>query len=182
MLGVPYFLGFAVLVAAVAAAFDWRTGHIPNWLTLGPLCAAPVAHAGYYFAIGRSSDALQAGAFSVLGAVVCGAVPLLFYRQGAIGGGDVKLLAALGAICRPMLGLELQFYAYMAAAVFAPARLAYDGKLMRVMGNTFALVANPFLPKHRRREITPEMMTWLRFAPAIFAGTAGTAAMHWGAR
>src|SRR5688572_13604449 len=124
MLGVPYFLGFAVLVAAVAAAFDWRTGNIPNWLTLGPLCAAPVAHAGYHLAIGRSAEALHAAGFSVLGAAVCGVVPWLFFRQGAIGGGDVKLLAALGAICRPMLGLELQFYAYIAAAVFAPARLA----------------------------------------------------------
>ena len=54
--------------------------------------------------------------------------------------------------------------------------------IRRKLENTVALVANPFLPKHKRREITPEMMTSLRFGPAIFVGTCGTAMLHWGAR
>ena len=31
-----WFLGAAVAIAAVAAWVDYRTGHIPNWLTFGP--------------------------------------------------------------------------------------------------------------------------------------------------
>ena len=44
MVGGPYFLMAAVLIAAIAAWFDWRSGEMPNVVTLGPLIAAPVAH------------------------------------------------------------------------------------------------------------------------------------------
>ena len=179
MLGAPYFLGFAVLVTAIAAAIDWRTGHIPNWLTLVPLALAPFAHVGIFVATGRADQALAQGGFSVIGAAVCALVPLALFRAGGLGGGDVKLFAAIGAICRPMLGIEAQFYAFLAAALLAPARLAYEGKLLKVLANTMALVANPFLPKERRREITPEMLTWQGLGPAIFVGTSFTALMHW---
>jgi prepilin peptidase CpaA len=179
MLGASYFLGFAVLVAAIAAAFDWRTGHIPNWVTLVPLGLAPLAHAGVFIVNDRAGQALAAGGFSVLGAALCALVPVFLYRAGGLGGGDVKLFAAIGAICRPMIGIEAQFYGFIAAALFAPARLAYEGKLLKVLANTVALVANPFLPKERRREITPEMLTWQGLGPAIFVGTCATALMHW---
>src|SRR5262245_61584473 len=106
MLGAPYFLAFAVAVAAIAAWFDWRTGHIPNWLTLGPLGGAIVAHFVLAAASGRSSFALEAAGFSVLGALTCALVPVLLFRVGAMGGGDVKLLAAIGAMCRPLVGVE----------------------------------------------------------------------------
>jgi prepilin peptidase CpaA len=174
-----WFLVSAVVVAAVAAWFDWRTGHIPNWVTLGPLCIAPIA----YFAVQAFAApfrvAIEAMGVSVLGAAVSALVPLMLYRAGAIGGGDVKLLAALGAIFRPLVGIEAEFYAFLAAALIAPARLAYEGKLMRVLGNTLTLALNPFRPKERRRQITPEMMTSIRFGPAIFLGACAAAIVNW---
>ncbi len=180
MLGGPWFLLAATLVAALAAWFDWRTGEMPNWLTLGPLLAAPVAHGVAASIAAHTFEAgAQAAGFSVLGAAVCAAIPLALYRASAIGGGDVKLFAALGAILRTLIGVEAQFYACIAACVLAFGRLAYEGKLFRVLGNTVMLVVNPFLPRSRRREITPEMMTWARFGPAIFLGTAAAAALHW---
>lgn len=179
MLGVPYFLAAAVLVAAIAAWFDWRTGEIPNWVSLGPLVAAPIAHFAVYLATGHSQQAIQAAGFSVLGAAACALVPMALYRVGAIGGGDVKLLAAIGAICRPMVGIEAEFYAILAAALIAPARLAYEGKLLRVLGNTLSLALNPFRPKDKRKELTPEMMTTMRFGPAIFLGTCVAAVVNW---
>ena len=179
MLGAPYFLATAVLVAAVAAWYDWRTGHIPNWVSLPPLAVAPVAHLGASVVTGQSQEAVQAAGFSILGAGVCALVPLVLYRAGAIGGGDVKLLAAIGALCRPKIGIEAEFYAFMAAAIIAPARLAYEGKLFRVLGNAITILVNPFRPKERRKQITPEMMTSVRFGPAIFAGTLGAAIVYW---
>lgn len=180
MLGVPYFLAFAVAVAAIAAWFDWRTGHIPDWVTLGPLAIAPLAHLALHLAQTRLlQPGIEAAGFSVLGAVACACVPLMLYRAGAIGGGDIKLLAAIGAILRPLAGVEAEFYAFVAGAVFAPARLAYDGKLSRGIANTLALALNPILPKHRRREISPDMLTSLRFGPAIFVGTCCAALTNW---
>jgi prepilin peptidase CpaA len=197
---VAHIFGFALAVTAIGAWYDWRTGHIPNWLTLGALGVAIVAHGGYAFATVSPSAAsasaasasaasasaassaraaFEAAGLSLLGAAICALIPLLLYRMDAIGGGDVKLLAALGAILRPMLGIEAELYGFLAAAIIAPAWLAYEGKLGAVLANTLAIVKNPFLPKTKRREIPPEMLTSIRFGPGVFVGTCGAAAMHW---
>jgi prepilin peptidase CpaA len=178
-----YLFGFAIAVSAIGAAYDWRTGHIPNWLTLGALAVGIVGH-GFLGAslTGKPIDGLSGAGYAVLGAAVCAAIPLFLYRMGAIGGGDVKLLAAIGAILRPMMGVEAELYGFVAAAIAAPGWLAYHGKLGAVLGNTIALVKNPFLPEERRRDIPPEMLTSVRFGPAIFVGTCGAAMMHWSGR
>jgi prepilin peptidase CpaA len=176
----PYFLLAAAIVALLAAWTDWRTGHMPNGLTLGPLAVAPVAHAvAAGIAAHAFRPAVEAAGFSVLGAIACAASPLALYRASAIGGGDVKLFAALGALLRTLIGVEAQFYAFIAASVLSLGALAYQGKLFRVLGNTLTLALNPLLPRDKRREITPEMMTWARFGPAIFVGTAAAAILHW---
>lgn len=175
------FLIAAVVVTAVGGALDLRTGHIPNTLSLGALAAALVAHAVVGSLESGSSGAVTAFGAAALGALLCGLAPLLLFSLGAMGGGDVKLLGALGAICLPMVGLEAELYGFVAAALFAPVRLAYDGKLLRTLGNTLALVTNPLRPKAKRRSLPPEMMAQMRFGPAIFAGTLGAALVSWGA-
>ena len=42
-----------------------------------------------------------------------------------------------------------------------------------------SLVINPFLPKARRRQIAPEMLTELRFGPAAAAGTLIGVLVNW---
>ena len=104
-----YFLGAAVVVALLAAVIDWRTGEIPNWLTLGPLLGGVIGHTAYDAAHGASaSDAVQSGGAALFGALACAVIPLILYRQDAIGGGDVKLLAGLGAILGWRNGLEAE--------------------------------------------------------------------------
>lgn len=179
MFGELYFLLAAVLVTGLAAWFDWRTGEIPNWLTLGPLVVAPVAHG----VMGLTREGWSAAGLGVLlsflGVITCGLIPLLLYRSGAIGGGDVKLLGALGAILRPFIGIETEMYAFIVAALYAPVRLAYEGKLLRTLGNTVWLVRNVFVPKNKRRELSTEMMSQLRFGPSVFVATLVVVVLHW---
>src|SRR5262245_56124026 len=125
----PIFLLFAVVVSAIAAWTDWRTGKIPNRLTLGVLVRAPIAHFAAAILLGRPERAIEAAGMSVVGAAACGVVPLFMYRAGGICGGDVKLLDALGAICLPTLGIELQVFAFLGATFYAMGALAYQGKL-----------------------------------------------------
>jgi len=174
------FLVIAVIVTGIAAWTDWRTGSIPNWLTFGTLALAPVAHvAKSLIRHATLSDALSSGGYSLVGGFVCGLLPLLLYRRGGIGGGDVKLFAALGALLRTMVGIEAEFYCFMAAALIAPAHLAYEGKLFRTLKNTALLVVNPFLPPEKKRIVEQEAMSWIRLGPAIFFGTVLTAALYW---
>ena len=78
-----------------------------------------------------------------------------------------------------MLGVEVELYAFVALAIVAPGKLAYDGKLGAVLGNTLAIAKNPFLPKERRRNVPAEMLTPVIFGPAAFVGACLAALMHW---
>ena len=99
----------AVVVSLGAAISDARSGTIPNSLTLPPLLLAPVLYGAF---LGHE----QAGK-SVAAALLSGFVPYLLFRRDAMGGGDVKLFAALGAVVgfAPMTGLRIQWVAFAAA-------------------------------------------------------------------
>ena len=170
----------AIAVAAIAAIFDWRKGEIPNWLTLPAMAFGPVLHLARFKAANEATEfTLYEGAFSIGGAALCAVVPLLLFRQGALGGGDVKLFIALGALMQPVLGVEVQMYAFFAGAILAPARLAYEGKLLATIKNSFTIGANFFLPKSRQKSVDAAALSWFRMGPAILVGTVLTAYLHW---
>jgi prepilin peptidase CpaA len=172
------FLVIALVVSAVAAIWDMRTGRMPNWLTLGGIAAGVFGHLVQSWLAGGFRAGLTSAAWSIGGAVFCALAPLVLYWKGGMGGGDLKLFAAIGALCHPMLGIECQVYALAVAALLAPARLAYDGRLFAVLAGSLALLVNPLLPRARRRGVPPEMLTWFRLGPAIFGGTLLTLLAH----
>ena len=155
--------GAAFLIAAIAAVTDARTGHIPNWLTLPALVIGPILN-------GLNDGAWGLG-LSVAAIFLCGLIPYVLFRRKAMGGGDVKLLAAIGALAGPSIGIEVQLTALFVAAIYALGRLAWKGKLLRTLRNTFFLGVNPVLPRRWRRHIAPELMEAVRLGVPIFAGT-----------
>lgn len=107
---------FLGVLTTIAAATDAATGRIPNSLTLpslvlAPLVAAPLA-------------GLPAAGGALGGIVACGAAPLVLHRTGACGGGDVKLLAALGGFAGAGVGLEIQLVGLSLACLYGLARRA----------------------------------------------------------
>lgn len=173
------FLYVAAGVAAAACATDLKTGKIPNALTLPVLALAPIARFAYAQKLGLShDDAVLEGAFSVVGAVVAAMVPATLYRKSAIGAGDVKLFAALGALAQPALGLEILTWAFVAAILIAPVSLIYQGKLLSTLKNVSTLAMNSVRPASARREVAAETMTWLKMGPAILAATVVTLVLH----
>jgi prepilin peptidase CpaA len=160
-----------IVLTAVAAVFDARTGHIPNWITLPPLVLAPLVWLAYG-GLWRTDRGLTSNFIgSLVSMFLCALVPLLLFRMKAIGAGDVKLFAAIGALVLMDTGIQALFYSFCAGALFALARLAWEGKLLRTLANTLFLAVNPMLPKKYRRPIARELMTKMRFAVAIFVGT-----------
>jgi len=174
-----------LLFTALTGFVDYRSGHIPNRLVAVGALIGLVAHFWVHFALIRqpgqpSSELLQAAVVNVVvGVVGCAAVPLLLFRVNAMGGGDVKLLACLGVWAGPILGLQVELYAFVLAAIYAPARLAYQGELFRLLGNSAILLKNPFLPKTQRKEVPQELLTELRFGPAVFVATALVTLARW---
>jgi len=178
----------SVPLTARAALTDVRTGLIPNRLVLFGLIAGCVLRAALFAALRVDGYSSLAGALlgSVVGLCVCGAAPYLLFRLGAMGGGDVKLLGAVGAGVGPALGIRIELFAFILAALYVLARLAWEGRLAALVSSTVALVARPFLPAARpswpaalRDAPSNDASSALRFAPAIFAATLLVAAECW---
>jgi prepilin signal peptidase PulO-like enzyme (type II secretory pathway) len=117
----------------IAAIVDIQRKMIPDWLTLPGLAWALVASA--FFGWPRLSDAL-------LGVILCGGALLLFalISRGSIGGGDVKLMAMIGASLGWRWGFGVLAFAQLAAAGLAICLL-----ITRRKGRKDALPFGPFL-------------------------------------
>ena len=60
---------------------------------------------------------------------------------------------------------------FVVAGIYALGRLAWQGKLLRTLGNSLYMGMNPLLPQRLRKPISPELLHTLRLGGAIFAGT-----------
>jgi len=164
-----------LLLSLLAALWDLRTGAIPNLLVAaGFVLAFPLHGAVLLSRVPGPTPAalLEALGAIVGGALVCGAAPFVLWRLNAMGGGDVKLLSAVGALAGPMVGIEIELYSFVLIALYACARLAYQGQLLRLLGSSIALAMNPLLPEARRRSVPPALLTSLRFGPSVLAASA----------
>lgn len=110
----------ALAAALLAAVSDYRTGRIPNLLTLPLLVAAQLTH----LILAGPAALLH----STVGVLVCGMPGYFLFHRGAVGGGDVKLFAALGALLGAGTGLEVQLVAFMIVAGYALLRTAWCGR------------------------------------------------------
>jgi prepilin peptidase CpaA len=95
-----------VLIAAlIAAVTDVWKFKVYNALTL-PLMAGGLLYHGVAGGPAALAD-------SALGLLFGFAILLMFYAMGAMGSGDVKLMAAIGA----WLGMPMTFYVFIASAL-----------------------------------------------------------------
>ncbi len=165
-------MSLALGVATTAALCDWRRGEIPNWLTLPPIVVAPFAY-GLAFGIEYALHSFAAAFLSAL-------VPYLLFRRGAMGGGDVKVFGALGAITGfdLLVGLEIQLGALAVALMLACGALAWKGALLATLGNALTQALDPLLPNRWRREPCDALSTPVRMGGAIFLATGIFAAPH----
>src|SRR5436190_5858074 len=118
----------------VSAVVDMRTRRVPNPLTMG------IAAAGLGFAATRLSDLTIAGA--ALGWTVGLGLMLLPYVFGAMGGGDLKLFAALGTFLGPRPTVQAFLYTLLAGGALAVVVALQRRRLQETMHNAAALVAS----------------------------------------
>jgi prepilin peptidase CpaA len=164
----PFTISFGIGIL-VAAACDLRARRIPNALNLAilacGLCARGVA--------GASIVEGLAGALS-------GFVPLfLLHRMGWIGGGDVKLGAALGAWLGPLPALWAVLGGLAGGGILAGAVLLFGGRALRAEValnlKTSALALRlPDAPRRARGKLVPMAIAlgaaaWVVFARGGFA-------------
>lgn len=118
-------LAGAGALALLSAAFvlDVRYMLIPNRLTVSSLAAGSVFHA--------LTGGLQGFAFALSGAAAGFAVLLLLYGVKAVGAGDVKLFAALGAWIGPSDVWQCAVYAVLIAGAYGIVLLTLQRPFVR---------------------------------------------------
>jgi len=121
MFHLPKSLPAIVLVVFVtlAAITDLRSHRIPNWMTV------PAALAG--LAMNIAFTGVMGAANSVLGLFAGMAIFLPLYLARGFGGGDVKAMAAIGAIVGPKAALVTAMWILIAGGISATVLLTALG-------------------------------------------------------
>ena len=147
----PHYSAIRILVAVIvvaAAATDLRSRRIPNWLTLSGVCAGLLlnwAISGLH-GIGTavSGMALGFGCYFVL------------YCLRAMGAGDVKLMAAVGAVVGPGNWVAVFIASALAGGVLAVALMIWKGRVKETLFNAL-FIAQELMhfraPYNRRRDL-----------------------------
>lgn len=152
-----------VLVASVT---DVARHRIYNWTTYPGMLLGLGGH------VWQSGwEGLQ---FSLAGLLVCGGIMLLCFVLFSIGGGDVKLLAMMGAFLGVHLGVESMLWTFVIGSVMGVALLVWEFGAASLVAGTFrhlrlVAAARGWLPlTERERE---PLQRWLYLAPAALVAT-----------
>jgi len=130
----PAAAALAVACATTAAVLDHRQGHIPNAVTYPCLLAG--------FMLAAAGGGLAGIGLAFAGIIAAGMIFIIAFAAGSCGGGDVKLMAALGAILGLWPAIDVTLAALMVGgviALFSMARRVQWSVLARNVG-LFALL------------------------------------------
>ena len=132
---VPLPLLFRVLlltVAVIAGIYDWRYRRIPNWLVLAGLIAGFACHC---YVEGLAGLVTAAEGFGLAFVIY-----FVLHLLRGMGAGDVKLMAALGAIAGPASWLVLFVGTALLGGVVAVFITLAHGRLYSTLWNVGQIV------------------------------------------
>jgi prepilin peptidase CpaA len=132
MSGTTTIWALAMVVGLTAGWIDWRSRRIPNWLTVSGAVIGIGVHtfqAGWIGAV--------AGLVGMFLALTC-LLPMVLLR--AMGAGDWKLMAALGAILGPVKMLIVLAGAILVSGIMGVVMIVRARRVKETLMNVFLLV------------------------------------------
>ena len=170
-----------VLLALTAALFDFRQKRVPNWLTFSGVLLG-LAVNSFLFELPGLWLALQGLGLALL-------IYLPIYLLRGMGAGDVKLMAAIGAILGPANWLGVLVLTSLFGALFGLIVIARQARMSRTLFNVGLILASlrqRQAPYHANPEldVRDNRAVSLPHAVAIACGTLGflLAANWWATR
>ena len=154
----PLVFVFLPILFAFACYGEVRSRRIPNWLTgAGMVLGLGAAFIeGWFPGLGNA----------FLGLLIGGGILLPFCLLGVVGGGDMKLMAATGAIVGYPLVLRVMTDVCLAGGLLAVGIMAWNGILLTTFANAFKILFG--MPKASKGLKRPPMVP---YGLAIAAGT-----------
>jgi prepilin peptidase CpaA len=159
----------SLLCAIIGAVYDVRSRRVPNLLTLPSILFGLLLH----LTLGGWKQLCSAAAAGI----ICGVVFLIFHLAGGMGGGDVKLIAAVGCIAGLPLIAHLLIFTALAGGMMAIGLALYRGRLKETILNMGTLAAHHSsagLAPHPDFNVSNAQTLRLPYALAIAAGSAVT--------
>lgn len=157
------FVLILLILLAIAFYFDLKYRIIPNWLTFGGIAVGIVGH---FILPGWEPLKL-----SLIGAGFGFVVLLPFFWVGGMGGGDVKLMAAIGALQTwPDVFFSL-CYGGLIGGIMALVILIVKGRFLmsfKLIGRTIFTL---FHPSYKFIAIKEEETIQFPYGVALVAGT-----------
>jgi len=123
--------GALFLLVICAGLMDLKSRRIPNWLVLAGLATGVILNGYFSGAAGIAS--------AVFGAMVGAALFMGIYLAGGMGAGDVKLLAAVGAIVGPASLVIVFVLTGLLGGLVAMIVLLFRGNVSTVFARTIHL-------------------------------------------
>ena len=126
----------APLLAGVglAAVIDFRERKIPNWITFTLILSGLI--------LGATSTGMVSLGQSFLGLIVGFLLTLVLFLLGALGGGDVKLLAGIGAWLGPESALKVFALEAIIGLVIVLAQALQQRRMRTLFRNSAVLAVN----------------------------------------
>ncbi len=152
-------------ILAISTYTEVRSRRIPNWLTLGGIVSALTVS----FLIGS----FPTFKVSFLGMLVGAGVFLPFCLAGVLGGGDFKLMGAVGAIVGFPVILWTLYYTVLAGGIIAVAYAIWTGRLFSTLSDLFGILVG----RKRKNADGLRNVPTVPYGIAIAAGTLWSLAM-----
>ena len=164
-----------MLVVAIAAIYDLRFRRIPNWLTYSGIVAG--------FGLNLLLSAFQGARISLEGCGLAFGLYFVLYVLRAMGAGDVKLMAAVGAFMGPWNWIVIFIMSALIGGSVALLLLLARGKLMEKLKNAVFILhelAHSRMPYESRDELSvksPKAIT-LPHGAMVWLGCVGFLALQ----
>jgi len=164
------YVSWAVLAAVLVAAavFDLRRGTVYNWLTYPAIAAGLALGAIEGAAAGDTLDGLLN---HVLGLGFAFGVLFVAYLLGGMGGGDVKLMGAVGALVGWPAALHAVFYSFVVGAAVGLIGAVWRGRLWAALRRLWMAIRILPLPTTTLDEATGTPAHRVPFGFAVCVGT-----------
>ncbi|MDB5764981.1 MAG: peptidase prepilin type [Herminiimonas sp.] len=159
----------AVLIALVviAAIFDIHSHRIPNWLVFWGIVTSVVFHSVSPFGIGAVNS------IEGFGVGLASFMPLYIIR--AMGAGDVKLMAMVGAFLGPTAAFGAVITTFIVGGVLAITAASLNKSTRRMFSNIRSIMTNTIVNASIGTHIQTDISTFsagkLPYAVAIALGT-----------
>ena len=155
-------------VVVVAAVSDLKKGKVYNWLTYPAIAAGLAFGALEGWAQGHAWDGL---ANHLAGFGLAFGVLFVAYILGGMGGGDVKLMAAVGAFVGWPGAVDAVFYSFLVAVVVGLAIVVWRGQTWTLVRRLAVAVRLLPVPGVKTDEAIPETTAGVPFGFAVCVGT-----------